>query len=170
MFPVFPRVAKCQNCQTIFWLSKAKEVNYFEWEKDPNRVHPLYQRAKSIALNELLEALEQKVYSSDKEEVYLRLRILWAFNDRARKREPLFVEPTDEHQWQENIVRLLGLIEMADENDRILGAELNRYMGEFEKCEELLKDVVNPKLEEAKTQILVKCEENNIKVFLIVKG
>ncbi len=170
MFPNIPRLTKCYNCQTIFWLFKAKEVDYQEWVKDPNRVHPIYQSAKSLTLNELFEALEQKVYSSDKEEIYIRMRILWGYNDRVRKHESLFVESTDEHQWHENIGRLLGLIDMADENDRVLGAELNRYLGDFDRCQELLKGVVNLELEEVKKQIMKKCKEQNMGVFMMEGG
>jgi len=86
MAPAYPNLTKCKNCDTILWLSDMKAIGTCawggrcekkEWESAPS--------AYFLEFNDLLRFLELDAVKSNKEkEKYVRIRILWSFNDNMR--------------------------------------------------------------------------------------
>lgn len=167
MMPEVPNLTRCHRCQNILWLSKAKKADYKAWRNDPVNEQSQAEHAEFLDLHEYFEALQKQVYESRNEEIFIRLRILWGFNDRVRKGEPLFAADTDEHLWLDNINQLLALINNGDDGYKALSAELNRYLGRFDLCESILGNLMDPIWDTSKKQILQKCREKNQEVFLL---
>jgi len=149
--PVYPVIIKCSKCETIFWTNNLIRIRTYvkspkagsnikideRWEKS--------ERAAFLTLDEYIEALTKCINRSTceelnyEEEEYIRLRILWGFNDRMRGGEPLFQHDSDKAAFTENIYWLLKDLNMNDSFHRTKIAELHRNLGEFEKCMEVLK-------------------------------
>ncbi|NOX86367.1 MAG: hypothetical protein GXO86_10470, partial [Chlorobi bacterium] len=147
MLPEFPRITKCTKCHTIFWFDDAKEIegknrDDFDTE-DP--VHA--DDAGFLNIDEYFEALEKGLCRSNDDEFYIRQRILWEFNKKVRAGKPLFNHSREEKLWRDNINLLLLLIDYEDTNQKILAAELNRNLGKFYTCVEILGSVETDELD-----------------------
>ena len=149
--PVYPVIIKCSKCETIFWTNNLIRFRTYvksqkagsnikideRWEKS--------ERAAFLTLDEYIEALTKCINRStcedlnNDEEEYIRGRIIWGFNDRTRSGEPLFQHDSDKSIYTDNIYWLLKNLNMNDSSYRIRIAELQRNLGEFEKCMEILK-------------------------------
>lgn len=83
MLPEEVKITKCSNCDNIFWLESKNIVKTVEpWDKD--KLYPEAQKAEVLSLYDYILALEQNVFNSIKDEEYLRIRLMWKFNDRIR--------------------------------------------------------------------------------------
>ena len=85
MLPEFPDLTKCRKCNTIFWLSKLEEVGTYQWgyKKSPNWEKA--DKAKFLNIKDYFKALNDGIAENREEELYIRNRIWWAYNDRTRK-------------------------------------------------------------------------------------
>ena len=145
MLPEFPDLTKCSKCDSIFWLNEAHEVgkNYAEiysgldYEQPDERFNKA-EKANFLSLNEYFTAIERKIYSTVEEELLIRKRIWWSFNDRVRNGKELFTSTEDKKLWKDNIYRLIYILDVNDVSQKIMIAELYRNLGEFNKCTEIL--------------------------------
>jgi len=79
-----------------------------------------------LGIEDLFNSLKSGIAENKIEEKTIRLEIWWAYNDRKRN--------NDELRWKENCLALLKLLDYSDINQRIMVAEINRNLGDFEKC------------------------------------
>jgi len=171
MMPEFPKITRCSKCKTIFWISKSKKIvqrgfgiaEILEDQKYQNA-----QTARSLSLNDYSTALKKEVYTSDEEEIYIRKRLWWCFNDKVRDGKWLFISEGNSQRWSENTNRLMELLDATDDNEKIMLAELNRNLGYFEKCMDLLNSSENPEFNWLKTEFEKKCNDKNTKVFQLI--
>ena len=166
-FPDSPDIAKCSKCDTIFWLRKANEfemVNYF---------NPIIQKFKAedkarfFTLYEYVGALDSTIIKSKVDERDIRSAIWWRFNDRVRKGEPLFTSEKDKEIWENNTKRLIELLDITDIDQKISIAELNRNLGNFEKCLEILNSIEIPKHGWLKEKFKKACHKKQKEVFVL---
>lgn len=136
MLPEFPAISKCSKCKTIFWLNKEIENTKFNNS----------EKAEFLGLLDYLSLLENKIYRSKDDEIFIRKRILWQFNDRIRNDKSLFNTEAKESIWQENNNRLIEILDPNNINDEILTIEIYRYFGDFQKCKEIMLTINNPDL------------------------
>ena len=187
--PEFPKITRCSKCKTIFWISKAKKIDQrgfgiadllegtLEDQKYQNS-----QTARFLSLQQYILALEIPICTSFEDEFYIRKRLWWYFNDKARdgkirtklwwhfidmlrNRKPLFIFKFNCQRWSENINRLMELLDSEDVNQRIMIAELNRNLGNFEKCMDLLNSIEYPEFSSVKSIFEKECNDKNTKVF-----
>jgi len=166
MLPEFPSITKCHSCNEIFWIGKLEKIDE---KSDENPAK--YENVKHctfLSVYDYIKALDDRMYNSDDEELFLCLRIQWGFNDRVRNGHDLFSKNLDFHYWERNIYRLLYLLD-DNEESLLLTAELHRNLGDFKKCIKSLYTIKsnqsNEDLKWRKLKIVENCKAKNRLVF-----
>ena len=157
MIPEFPAITRCPECNFIFWLDDGTRVN------DPATLSAV--PAEFLTVNEYLIALENKSYRTKDEEIFLRQSLWWKFNDRIRNGEALFSSKKEKEIWEDNLRKLIGLLDQEDVNQRLLVVEIYRNLTEYDKCKELLSTITNEGLNWIKEKIEMEVENENKFVF-----
>ncbi len=160
MLPEFPHLSKCKKCDKIFWVSDLKEIGTFEWGDLDSK----WQNADNLeflGIDDHFKALEAGIAKNKQEELFIRVRIWWAYNDRTRKRMKIFEDTNDELRWNDNANILLKLFNQSDINEKIMAAELNRNMGNYENCIEIFQSIENNGLDWIKKLLINECEQKN---------
>ena len=121
--------------------------------------------AEFLTIDEYLRALELGVPDNIEEEIFIRQRILWTFNDRVRDGEKLFNSKNDNAKWKSNIERLIKILDKDEVNDKIMIAELNRALGNFDKCLTIIDSIEIPELDWLKEAFRKESNNKNQKVF-----
>lgn len=166
MLPEFPSITQCPKCKTIFWLGKAKEFGEMDvWDEDENSEWKDVKKAEFLTIQQYFTALEKKTYDSQEEELFIRLRIWWSFNDRVRKGNPLFKNELEQTLWLDNVQGLVRMLDHENIDHRIMIAELYRGMGNFTKCIEIVSSISDPKLDWLKEGFIEECDKGNKLVF-----
>ena len=159
MLPKFPVITKCSDCGALFWLNAETKTD----KKPENNIH----WAQFLTIDELFLALDQDENKTWKRERILRRKIWWAYNDRVRNGEKIFLNDQDKKRWYKNINELIHLINPDNINEKIALAELYRHIGEFKKSEEIINSLDN-KYEWLKSVFNKQIREKNTLVFQLV--
>jgi hypothetical protein len=167
MLPKFPNLTKCKKCNTFLWLSKLGKIGSYrkrdetkpEWENADN--------VEFLEINDYFDMLKLGVFDNKSEENKIRREIWWAYNDRRRDGKEMFVDENDKLKWQENCLKLIDLLDFSDMNQRIMIAEINRNLGNFEKAIEIISSVKNNKFDWLKEKLLAACKEKNMQVIVL---
>lgn len=167
MLPEFPDLTKCKKCQTIFWLSKLKEIGTYEWGDQQNSDWPTADKAEFLKLDDYFRALGTQIAENVEEEIFIRERIWWAYNDRLRNGQEIFESATDVTRWKENVKTLLKLLDASAINDLLMMAEINRNLGDFESCIILLNKIEDEELNWVKATLIKECKRKNRWVILL---
>lgn len=167
MLPEFPDLVECKKCRNIFWLHKAKRIGEYSWGDESNPLWENADQAEFLNIHNYLRALQLNVAENENEELFIRKRIWWSFKDRVRKGGKLFKFVNDEIRWKDNIERLLEIFDVEDIYQKIMVAELNRNLGDFDKCLGLINSIEDPELEWIKQAFKRECDNKNQGVFLL---
>ncbi|OFX58603.1 MAG: hypothetical protein A2066_10385 [Bacteroidetes bacterium GWB2_41_8] len=168
MLPEFPDLVECKKCRNIFWLSKTKEKGEYSWGDESNPHWENADVAEFLNIHNYFRALQLNVAESKNEELFIRKRIWWSFNDRGRNGGKLFKFVNDGIRWKENIDRLLQIFDIGDITQKVMIAELNRNLGDFDKCMELINSIEDPELEWLTEAFKRECESQNKNAFLLI--
>ncbi len=162
MLPDYPEVTKCTGCKNIIWLSQGKVVDeiYFG---EPLKVEIDY--AKHLTIKELCKFLTLTTHTEE-EEKYLRFRLWWRLNQRARKNPLADFSESNKKLFTANLVRLLNLAEPDNSDELLFRCEALRELGIFREAEELAKRN-NRGYHFLLRQIVEKSRKNDIRVFEI---
>ena len=190
MMPEELRITKCEKCKTIFWLKKVDPKNVSSnFIKSPDILiddgplvsfleldtkGPLIkftpeispQRANFLSIQDNFKTLELGLAENPEEEKYIRIRIWWRFNDRARFKKRLFHSEEEKFMWKENLKELLKLLDQKSINERIMNAEINRNLGNFEICESILESIKSSGYQKFKKGIMNKALKRSSKTFV----
>lgn len=161
MLPEFPNLTKCKKCDTIFWLSKLKEIGTYNWDDHKNSKWQNADNAEFLQIDDYFTALDTGIAENKEEELIIRQRIWWTYNDRIRNGKNLFNNETDELDWKENTEKLMNLLDRSDINQRIKLAEIYRNLGEFEKCINIIQAIDNAELNWLKEKLVNECKRKN---------
>jgi hypothetical protein len=161
MLPEFPNLTKCKKCETIFWLSKLKEIETYEWDDQKNTEWQKADEADFLEIEDYYNAIKNGIAENKEEEINIRRLIWWTYNDRIRKGQNIFNDEKDELCWLENIKRLKTLLDQSDINQRIMIAEINRNLGDFENCVSIVQSIVDNDLNWLKEKFLNECKRKN---------
>lgn len=182
-----PVLTECEKCATIFWLYKSEVVDTYDWDFDFNnlrwiRAHdgkewqpagnpetgePAIKEARVLPFDKYLIALDAGIAQNWEEEIFVRTRILWGFNDRLRKGEELLQAAGDEERWTDNVRQLLALLAGDSLEEVILMAELHRYLGNFEQCMATINSIGKKQgMNWLKKKFQAACAEKNTRLFV----
>jgi len=121
-----PKITKCPKCDTIFWLNGKNEFERYEMVYHKIQQFKHLKRANFLSFYEYITAIDNKVYKSRNDEIYIRQRLWWCFNDRVRDNVALFSCGSDEKIWYENINNLLNiLVEESDAYQKVINDTKN---------------------------------------------
>ena len=129
-------------------LMRASQEEVFFW-RDEVELVAQFEAGKTIELDcddplvpseaDYLTVLKCPPATREKE-LHLRRRLMWATNDRVRRA----VEKRTPEFWTTSVVSNLGrlaeIVLPEDSNTRLLAAEIQRNLGNFEAANELLSD------------------------------
>ncbi len=161
MLPEFPSITKCKKCNTIFWLSKAEIAETFIRNDEDKSKWDKAEEAEFLDVYDFFEALVLNLHENKNDELWIRLRIWWAFNDRIRHYNELFINDGDEVLWSQNCNTLIELLDINIESQKIIIAELNRNLGNFEECIKLIESLKSSEMESLYKILKTECEEKN---------
>lgn len=167
MLPEFPNLTECKKCRNIFWLNKTKEIGEYSWGDESNPLWENADLAEFLSIHNYFKALIVSLAENQNEELFIRKRIWWSYNDRLRKGRKLFRFINDEVRWKANIDRLLELLDIEQVDHKIMIAELHRNLGEFGRCLELINSIEDAELDWLKTRFNRECSNRNTNVFLL---
>ncbi len=170
--PEYPSIVKCSKCKLIFWLNGKYYIGTEATEFSENILEEYkgieIERSKFLTFDEYLEALDTLNFETVHEEIFIRQRIWWEFNHRERKDLPFFNSSTEETIWLKNINHLLELFDPNDVHQRILIAELNRHVGNFEDCMDIINKLDDgERWKKYKTYFAEECDKKNTRVFIL---
>lgn len=165
MLPEFPEITRCKKCDSIFWLVRLEEIGtyYPGYHDHPGQAEwEAADTAEFLSIGDYFRALDEGLAENQSEELYLRQRIWWAYNDRVREMNgEIFRSEQDEALWKENLLRMLELLNDSDPGRRVMKAEIHRNLGEYETCVQILQALDDPELNRVKEQMLRECAQQN---------
>ncbi len=161
MLPEFPNITKCKKCDNIFWLSKLKEIGTYEWGDNKNSNWQNADCAEFLGIDDYFKALDSGIAENKQEELFIRQRIWYLYNDRARDGKNQFIDEKDEIKWRENCFELILLLDQSDLNQKIMTAEIHRNLGNFENCISIIHSVDNDDLNWLKEKFINECNRKN---------
>ena len=163
MHPLIPNLTKCKKCETIFWLSKLKEIGTFGCDDCTNYVKEWKESdcAAFLDLEDNYNALDKGLAENKEEELNIRISIWWEYNNRIREGENIFRDEKDELRWTENLERLKTLLDQSDIDQRMMIAEINRNLGDFENCISVIQTIDDDEVNRMKEKILNECHRKN---------
>jgi hypothetical protein len=161
MLPEFPNLTKCKKCNTIFWLHKLKEIGVYEWGDEKNSKWQNADKAEFLGIDDYFNALNKGMATNKEVELFIRQHIWWAYNDKIRQGLKLFIDNADEERWVDNLEKLKILLDQSDINQRIMIAEINRNLGDFENCINIIQGIDDAELDWLKEKFLTECKRKN---------
>lgn len=162
--PDIPNLIRCE-CKNFIWLLRSRPIDEYEWGEEISIEWSNASFAKRLSLFEYLEFLDLTQNLKDQDELYVRMKVLWIFNDRVRENKPHFNTNEEELAWNWNIVRLLELLDWNKSESRLFAAELMRYLEEWDFAIEILNSINDSRLHPFSIRILNKCKEQSNLVF-----
>lgn len=110
----------------------------------------------------LIQSSEPRIWESDDEERYVRINAWWYYNDDFRAEAGKEFVLTDEQEA--NLQRLLELMELDNQNDLLMAADIYRALGDFDQCVGLLSRDLDEKLRHPASVIRILAVQGNRKV------
>ena len=159
MLPEFPAIIKCKKCGTFFWLKDENEI------KIEDETIESYS-AEFLSVNEYNEAINSEIFTNNKELHFLRIRLWWAFNDRIRQNNDIFLSENDQQIYEKNCLKLLEILDKNDINEKIMCAEIYRNLGSFNECQKII-ETLEDKFSWIKELLNIECNNNNKNVIVI---
>ncbi len=161
MLPEYADIIKCMNCRSFFWIDDVEMKAWDWWESAeegttvPDWVKQIGRtyNARSLTIEEYIEAINRNVANTRKREKYLRIRLWWAYNDHLREltsewwaynnylREPTFAgfDIQNDYSYRDNLQKLEDILDENVLDERIMKAEANRELGNFNRAIELFE-------------------------------
>jgi hypothetical protein len=172
MMPNNPDIIKCKYCFQFFWFKNSKKVPFFLLFFI-SRFKKIYE-AEHLTLIENLEVLSSDLIKTKDEEILVRKKIWWAYNDRQRTydnkpftNERRFEDIKDKENYNLNCYKLIQMLSNTEQEDlKLIIAEIYRNLGEFDRCIHILeKEFINTELFDIALQIKKEAEKENSWVF-----
>lgn len=155
----FPLLAKCSDCNAIFWLCKENSVEESAIA-DKNKVLEI-DKMKFLDLEDYVSALTNGIVESETDELMVREEIWWLYNDRVKVGKALYTDRDDFIRWSFNLERLLRLLDPSNLLDKVAIAEINRNLGAFDNCVRILNSIETDDLIEVREQLIEECRRRN---------
>jgi hypothetical protein len=180
MLPTFPYFIKCGKCKRFYRLEEKNKIG-----KDYGYMHDRSKMkntdcARFLSIDEYIEAIKLKVYANKDEEIYLRRRLWWAFNDKYRGHscELDYINRSesrdmdkgkDKDSYESNCIGLIEILDKDEIDDKITCAELYRNLGKYTECKNILETIHEEKYNWIKEVLTKECEKDNRKVIKLSK-
>lgn len=142
MLPASPAFHICRQCRRPFWIADAPE------EGPAEDLGVRGEFAEVPTAEEYREALASGLAADRHEERALRMGWWWALNDGERDLPSTAEIPERSEEWEANLGRLAGLVELEEPEARLILGEIARERGRFDEArgylEEAFPDTLEP--------------------------
>ena len=165
MLPQFPNLVKCKKCGSFLWLNRMDTLSEIDGSLQQKENSIKDTPAQFLSIDEYFEVLVSSACKDKEDELFVRISIWQAYNDRHRDGEAMFRNNFDEVLWKQNSYALLDLFAKDNINHQIMKADINRNLGEFEKCMNIINELDKENLNWIKEAFKQECEEKNKRVF-----
>ena len=136
-------IAHCNHCNEIVWLIDLPTVVIAD---DNQELKDRVTGYKRLTDEEAFAILETEHYAELPDELKVFLRVsAWQTGNKLRRGKP--EQPTFSDGEQDNMRELLKLLSQDDPQSRLMMAELNRELGEFDDSLQLLEFNFDPQFE-----------------------
>jgi hypothetical protein len=167
-FDDYPEITRCPTCKEIVWLNDENVVSEIAWSENPDEEQSRAISAIPLNLYELMECVENGYYQNFQQEYYLRVRLLWRFNDRVRLYRPLYGNVEDKKLWYDNVFKLKNLLNEEDDLDIMMRAELERNLGNFNYAQEIIRLLPYKDMQWYINRVDTECTNKNVLVYKVV--
>lgn len=138
--PIWPGLGKCPLCGTAFWIKDAKILGEIGWTTVNTSPDDKARWSKAPAVADpgeadLLAAASAPGVTKEREREARRWA-WWKANDAVRQKAVRTITWNDAQR--KNLERLSTLVDVDEECNVILQAEIARELGQFEVCSKLL--------------------------------
>jgi len=166
MLPRPPHVVRCGQCAACYWLDDAKKVGEMSvWQDDLETTPAEWREAPSVEEPDLptyYAALEAGLAVDPDEERNLRILTWWRSNDPYRRRKsapnPVGLEQTERAV---NMRALLALLDLTDDENQLMAAEILRELGRWSEAEAILDQLTTPELSAPVEQLQRLCRNRD---------
>lgn len=145
LLPDQPWMVKCGHCESILWIDEQEQVGEVgESRNDVDTGAEIFADASPYVIPSIQDYIAFLLpgVSNMQKELYIRQRVWWAGNDVRRQSDN--AAPITEVE-RANLAAIIQLLDVANENDRIMMAEIMRELGRFAEAADLLKPAVDKK-------------------------
>jgi len=159
MLPEYPDLTRCRGCRALYWIRDARQVGEVDcWHEDIEDAPQEWQVAERVdepGLDEYADALEAQMATDRDDELFLRIRYWWLFNDpqreeqslaergsgRRKRRNKKVLAISEKHasRMEANLERLAKLLDARKPPERIMKAEIARQTGRLDQAIALLE-------------------------------
>lgn len=167
MLPEYPEITKCKECNIILWLNVSNEAGTYGFEGTTQPEWECSDKADFLTIDDHFEAIEEGLASNKDDELYIRRRIWWTYNDRIRNGKNIFESENDELRWKDNLYKFLDLLDTTNINHKIMTAEIYRNLGEFNNCISIIESIDNEQFGWLISKFVNECRANNRWVILL---
>jgi hypothetical protein len=165
MLPEFPGIVKCGKCSGFYWLNDENKTGEYKFPEDKKEEWGNAVEARFLSMDEIIEAIDLKIYKNNSEEFYLRVRLWWAFNDRIREGKNIFVDQDDKNIYESNCKNLINIIDKNNISGKIMSAELLRNLSNYIECNNMLETIREEEYTWIKILLKKECENKNSNVI-----
>ncbi len=164
--PMMPKqeiIAKCDHCKEVVWLIDLENMVI---EADNQAVKNKITRYTALNEQELFAIIETEHYKQLPPELQVYLRVeAWHIGNKERrgKTETQAFSKLE----RENMIALVALLDLGDPQSRVMKAELQRELGEFNSCIEILDYLFDPQFEPIVAKIKEQAELKNINIIKV---
>ena len=141
-------VLACPKCNAYLWredVPTRESMRDSEYFQDPERRS--LPEATQVYSCDHENLLRQKSWNNPTQEKYIRIRVWWSFNAVYRHGHGEdFDMPAEQ---EENLRRLLQLMDTNKEDSFVMQAEILRELGQFDECLEAADQVSGKRYSEA---------------------
>lgn len=160
MYQVYPTLVKCKKCGSFFMAEENRAIDRIhQQEKGTNKWY-MTSFFEFPAFIEYFEAL-----GKIDNEKHLRLMIFQSFNDYIRNGKEEEIKEEMRVLYIDNLKSFLYLLSEDNKQDFLTVIEINRQLGRFDKCRELLDKNVDENFKELKNLYLNEVEKRNTRLF-----
>jgi hypothetical protein len=157
--------SKCRKCDAFYWLEEEHELIRYKL----GEYHPLQyvESPKPLQIDDFHQALKHRIYRTYDEIVYIRQRLLWAYNDNIRFGGNPQAEQIKDYRHYDNLKSLLENLFMNNPIHVKLAAEAHRNLGNFNKSIRILNSIKEKSFENHKRKLIQACHDGHSNVMVL---
>jgi hypothetical protein len=161
MLPEYPYLVKCKKCGSFFLTDENHATGKYFLRANESDKWPDVEFFEFPSFTEYFEAIGTDVIS----EKYIRKKAFYSYNDliRAGKAQEITIDMRD--LYFDNLKSLLYLLSDEEPDEIFSLIEINRQLGRFEKCKELLDKIDDNDGGEFKKLFAQEIEKKNARLF-----
>lgn len=160
MLPEYPYLVKCRNCGSFFYTKEKDSPPDCSWEDRGKDKWPDIDFFEFPSFTEYFEALGTGI-----DEIYIRHAAFKSYNDYIRNNRENEITDDMRDLYIDNLKSLLSLISDEEPDELFSLIEINRQLGRFEKCKELLNKIDDNEGGELKRLFAQEIEKKNTRLF-----